>query len=451
MQQWAYNPRHMEAKGKGMSLHAKILLGLTLGAVAGAIAQATLGPKDPELKWFVDTIAIPAGNVFLNLIFMIVVPLLFSALVLGVGELGGAAKVGRVGLLSLLMTVVLSGTAVLLGVGAVNLVRPGETIPEARRADLIAAYSSKADAEKNLATAKKAPDDPPLLGIIPKNPFKEMNRALEGGLLPFMFFALVFGLALTAIDPETAAPLKAMFEALFAVSLKIIEWAMKLAPIGVFFLIFRTAATLGVDLFQALGVYVLLVLVCLAIHQFGTYSLVLRFIAKRSPIQFFRQIRMVMLEAFTTSSSNATLPVALRSAQEDVGLPKDVSSFVLTVGATANQNGTALFEGITIIFLAQLFGVHLDFTQQLTIMGLAIVAGIGTAGVPGGAWPMIATILVMFKVPAEAIGIVLGIDRILDMSRTVLNVTGDMTIAACVTALDGRQGDALEDALVAAD
>jgi DAACS family dicarboxylate/amino acid:cation (Na+ or H+) symporter len=208
--------------------------------------------------------------------------------------------------------------------------------------------------------------------------------------------------------------------------------AMSFAPFGVFALIFAMAASTGVGAFIALGKYVILVLVVLAIHQFGVYSLALKFIAKRNPMQFFRQIRTVMLTAFSTSSSNATLPTAIKSAREDVGLNPASSTFVLTVGATANQNGTALFEGITILFLAQLYGVDLSLGQQAMVMGLAILAGVGTAGVPGGAWPMIAIILAKIGVPPESIGLCLGVDRILDMSRTVLNVTGDMTIAACV-------------------
>jgi DAACS family dicarboxylate/amino acid:cation (Na+ or H+) symporter len=428
----------MEAREKGMPLHTKILIGLALGFVVGLAANWTLGRTNPNLKWFNETISDPAGKLFLNLIFMVVVPLLFSALVLGVGELGEAKKVGRIGLLSLLMTVVLSGTAVVIGLTAVNVVKPGAQIPEGRRQELVAQYADKKKADTSLEAAKKTGEDPPLLGFVPKNPFKEINRALEGGLLPLMFFALLFGIALASIEPSRAAPVTAFFDGIFAVSQKIIEYAMRFAPIGVFFLVFQTASTLGIELFIAVGLFAGLVLAMLALHQFGTYSLVLKYVAKRNPWEFFRSIRGVMLTAFATSSSNATLPVALRSAEEDVKLPRDVSSFVLTVGATANQNGTALFEGMTILFLCQLFNVPLELGQQLTIMGLAIVGGVGTAGIPGGAWPMIATILVMYKVPAEAIGLVFGIDRILDMSRTVLNVTGDMTIAACVSQLAGR-------------
>jgi len=210
-----------------------------------------------------------------------------------------------------------------------------------------------------------------------------------------------------------------------------------LDPIGVVALTFKAGSSLGFGAVKALGAYVIVVLVALLIHQFVIYSLTLKFIGKRNPLEFFRQIKGVMLTAFSTSSSNATLPFALRAAHDDLGLPRRISNFVLTVGATANQNGTALFEGITILFVAQVFGISLDLQQQLTVMFMAILAGIGTAGVPGGSWPMIGAIMIKVGIPIEGVGICLGVDRILDMSRTVLNVSGDLTIAACVSHLVG--------------
>jgi dicarboxylate/amino acid:cation (Na+ or H+) symporter, DAACS family len=435
------------AGGKKSRLHLWILLAVALGGIAGLIAQATLpdGSKNGPLNAFLDAVATPVGSIFLTMIFMVVVPLLFSALVLGVAEIGDAAKVGRVGVRALIMTFLLSGIAVLLALGAVNLVRPGDGIPQERRE----AMMGKVDVEeaKKKGTAEKAAEaDPPVLGFIPRNPLLEATRALTGGLMPFMFFALIFGIALSAIEPEKALPVKGFLEGLFAVSLKIIEYAMKLAPIGVFFLVFKTGSLMGLEAFAALLKYAVLVLVVLAIHLFGTYSLVLWLIGKKNPLEFFRQMKTVMLTAFATSSSNATLPTALKAAEEDLGLPGEISRFVLTVGATANQNGTALFEGITIIFLCQLFQVPLTLGDQFWVLGMAIVAGIGTAGVPGGAWPMIGTIVAKLGAPLESIGIVLGIDRILDMSRTVLNVTGDMTIAVCVAQWEGKGTEAPETA-----
>lgn len=418
-------------------LHIRVLVALLLGGIVGGVCQATLGADHESLKWVVKNLAQPTGKIFLNLIFMVVVPLLFSALVLGVTEIGEASKVGKIGVKALALTLLLSGTAVGLGLAAVNLVKPGEGLSTAQVADLQKTYGKAEDAAKNVKTseeAKSAADT--IVDLFPKNPLDSAVKALEGGILPFMVFALIFGLALTSVEFEKALPVKQFLEGLFAVSMRIIEMAMSFAPFGVFALIFAMAASTGVGAFVALGKYVILVLVVLAIHQFGVYSLALKFIAKRNPMQFFRQIRTVMLTAFSTSSSNATLPTAIKSAREDVGLNPASSTFVLTVGATANQNGTALFEGITILFLAQLYGVDLSLGQQAMVMGLAILAGVGTAGVPGGAWPMIAIILAKIGVPPESIGLCLGVDRILDMSRTVLNVTGDLTIAACVDESD---------------
>ncbi len=428
----------MEQRRRGVPLHVQILIGLVLGAIAGVIGSAFLEAE--LLKHIGETYAKPIGNIFIFGIFMVVVPLLFSALALGIAELGDIRKVGRIGVRSLALTVLLSGIAVLLGLAAINLYNPANQLSESQKEALVASYGNQEEAAKRIETAKNAKaDDPPLFGFIPRNPVKEAGRALEGGLLPLMFFSLVFGLALSMIEAEKGLPIKQFLDGLFAVCLKMIEMAMKFAPIGVFALVFFAASQLGVDLLKALGMYVVLVVGVLAIHLFGVYSLAIKYIAKRDPKVFFRQMRTVMLTAFATSSSNATLPAALRAAEEEVGLPRRISTFVLTVGATANQNGTALFEGIAIIFLSSMFGVTLDLGQQVTVMVLAIVAGIGTAGVPGGSLPMIGLILTRFGVPAEAIGLILGVDRICDMSRTVLNVTGDMTIAACVTAMEPKE------------
>ena len=428
-------------------LHWFILGGLVAGAVSGIIAKIVAdgaGTSD-ALKAFATTWIDPVGQIFLAMIFMIVVPLLLSALVLGVSELGDVAKVGRVGLRTLALTVLFSGIAVALAFTGVTIVNPGKSISPETRAQLYDQYREEGEKKAEIKDEKIA--DPAVLGIVPKNPLLEATRALSGGILPFMFFALMFGLAMNKVEPDKVAPLKAFFEAVFETSQKVIEMAMKLAPIGVFALIFKTGATLGLEIFRILAVYALLVLTLLAIHQFLVYSILIKLIAKRSPVEFFRQMKNVMLTAFATSSSNATLPVALHDAEHELNLPKDISSFVLTVGATANQNGTALFEGVTILFLCQLFGVDLTSAQQFSVLGLAIVAGIGTAGVPGGAWPVIGSIVKGLGVPIGAIGIALGVDRILDMSRTVLNVTGDMAIAACVSTWEGKTYEIPEEAL----
>ncbi|HSI73907.1 MAG TPA: dicarboxylate/amino acid:cation symporter [Fimbriimonas sp.] len=442
----------MQPARKSLPLHTKIFLGLLIGAIAGALAQQQFGVDNEALKAFIQNWTRPVGQIFLRLIFMVVVPLLFSALVLGVSELGDIRKIGRVGLKTLLMTVILSGIAVAIGLAAVNIFKPGMGVDVSTRERLLASYTQKEAVTKALENANKADTGADtIINLVSNNPVADAANALSGGLLPFMIFALIFGVALATLEAEKVRPVASLLQAVFEVCLRIIEWVMKLAPYAVAALVFGIVAQVHwADLLEV-GKYVLVVLGALALHQFGVYSLAIKFIAKRNPLKFFKQIETVMLTAFSTSSSNATLPVALKSAQEDVGLPKDISSFVLTVGATANQNGTALFEGITIIFLANFFGITLDLGQQLTVLLMAILAGVGTAGVPGGSWPMIMVILVKIGVPPESVGLVLGIDRILDMSRTVLNVSGDITIAACVSAMEGGDQEAKLEAIAAAD
>lgn len=419
---------------KGIALHTKILIGLLLGVICGLLAKKFVTDEE-TLKRAIDWGG-AIGEIFLNLIFMVVVPLLFSALVLGISELGDVRRIGRIGVRSLLMTVLLSAIATIIGVGAINLVDPSKSISAEKKQELISQYTKEQTSVADPVQEK----DKAALGMVPKNPLRDAVAAFSGGILPFMVFCLIFGIAVASVEAEKVLALKQVLEGLFAVSLKVIDFAMKFAPIGVFGLVFAAGAKLGVELFITLGGYVLVVLVALAVHQFVTYTLVIKYVAKRNPMEFFRQMRTVMATAFATSSSNATLPTAIKAAEEDLGIPRRIGNFVLTVGATANQNGTALFEGITIIFLCRMFGVDLSVGQQFLVMGLAIVGGIGTAGVPSGSIPMIAGVVASLGGPAGAVGLVVGIDRIMDMSRTVLNVTGDMTIAACVHAME-KEGE----------
>lgn len=422
-------------RNRRTSSHGVVLLSLLAGLVAGIIAQLALGSDHEGLKWAIANIAKPAGTIFLNLIYMIVVPLLFSALVLGVSQLGNAASLGKIGMKSLGWTIVFSSIAVAIGLAAVNLAKPGAGLADQDKQKILTLMTTDSkSAEKALDNASKAKTAAETItDMVPSNPLQSAVTALEGGLLPFMVFALIFGVALSRVPAETAAPLLNVLEAIFEVSVNVIHIAMSFAPIGIFGLIFAIAATASAAVFALLLKYMIVVLIALAIQLFVVYPIFLRLVAKRNPREFFKQCSEAMLTAFATSSSNATLPIALRVAEEEVGIPRRIGNFVLTIGATANQNGTALFEGISILFLCQLFGANLSFADQLTVMGLAIIAGIGTAGVPGGAWPMIAIILAKFGVPGGAIAICIGVDRLLDMSRTVLNVVGDITIAACVS------------------
>ncbi len=412
-----------------------ILIGLLLGAVLGVIAKAWFG--GPALDAAVSNIIKPAGSVFLQLIFMVVVPLIFSAIVLGVVELGDVGRLGRVGLRCLGMTLLLSGASVVLGLVMVNVFQPGKSIEPAVRDKLVTQYTTQADAKIAQANQKK-PLSQTLLDLIPQNPLEEAVNAFNpekarGGLIAVMVFSLIFGAAMTVLGPDSMAPLKSVLDAVFKVCLKIIDFAMVLAPFCVACLSFALTATTGWELLGALGAYLAVVLGGMALHQFGVYSAVLALMGNRSPRTFFREIREAMVTAFSTSSSNVTLPVSLRVAERNLKLPPQISRFVLTVGASANQNGTALYEGVTVLFLAQVFGVELSLGQQIVVALMCILAGVGTAGVPGGSLPLVVGVLMTIGVPAAAIAIILGIDRFLDMCRTALNVTGDLVIASVVS------------------
>ena len=256
-------------------------------------------------------------------------------------------------------------------------------------------------------------------------------------MLHLMFFALIIGVAITLLPETVAAPFVRGMGALFEITSKIIDLIMKVAPYAVACLIFNNMARFGVDLLGTLAAFIFTVLLGLGIHFFGVYSLSVWFLSRINPIDFFRRVWLVIVTAFSTSSSNATLPTALRVSEENLGVPKEINSFVLTVGATANQNGTALYEGITVLFLAQLAGVDLTLGQQLMVVYLAILGGIGTAGVPSGSIPFIIGILAMIGVNPALIAIILGVDRILDMCRTTLNVVGDLTAATFVARSEG--------------
>jgi len=266
-----------------------------------------------------------------------------------------------------------------------------------------------------------------------------------------MFFALMLGIAITLISETVSRPVVRVLEGVYEITAKIIEIIMKFAPYAVACLLFTNTARFGLDLLQALAWFVATVLFGLALHMFGVYSLSVYLLSRISPFEFFRRIKTVMLTAFSTSSSNATLPTALRISEQNLGVPAQINSFVLTVGATANQNGTALYEGVTVLFLAQLAGVDLSLGQQLMVVYLAILGGIGTAGIPSGSIPFIIGVLVTIGVNPALIAIILGVDRILDMCRTTLNVTGDITAATYVARSEGYELLKPHETILAAD
>lgn len=412
-----------------LPLHWKMAIGFLAGLVLGLIAHAMGGADLPWVKWLTDYITQPIGTLFLRLIFMLVIPLLFSALVMGVAEMGDVRALGRVGWKTLGYTILASGLAVVIGLVLVNVLRPGAGVDPVAAQQMLAQGSERASAIVGSSSEQPKGLDM-LVSIVPDN---VVRAAADNTILAVMFFALMLGIGLVLTRSKATDALLAGIQGLFEVSMTLIGLVIRLAPYAVFCFMFNLAALFGWDLLRSLGAYVGVVVLALAIHMFVVYSLMLKFLAGWSPPKFFRGVQEAMVMAFSTASSNATLPVALRVAEEKLHLPRKISRFVLTVGATANQNGTALFEGVTVLFLAQFFGVELNLMQQLTVMFVCILGGIGTAGVPAGSLPVVALICGMVGVPPEGIGLILGVDRFLDMCRTTLNVTGDLMLATVVS------------------
>ena len=418
---------------KRIPLHTRILIGGLLGAVTGMIAYLTAADS-PALAGFITWVTGPIGRIFLNLLFMLVIPLIFSALVLGVAGMGDPRSLGRIGLKSLLYTVCVSAIAVLLGITLVNLFRPGDAISPELKARLEATAAQRVAQSQAPAAAPKSGIDM-IVDIVPRNPIK---AAADGDMLAVMFFSLLVGIGLALTRTAAALRFQEAVEGLLDISMRLIDLVIAFAPIGVAALLFNLTAQLGYEILQQLAMYVIVVLLALVIHQFVVYSLAVKLLGGMSPLAFFKGIQEAMVTAFSTSSSNATLPTALRVAEENLRLPPNVSRFVLTIGATMNQNGTALFEGVTVLFLAQFYGVSLTLPQQAMVVGICILGGIGTAGVPSGSIPVVAMILGLVGIPPEGIGLILGVDRFLDMCRTVLNVSGDL--AAAVVVSRGEEG-----------
>lgn len=426
-----------DAESRPPALHLQTLVGLLLGLVLGVIANG-VASQSPALEHGVKFAVVAAqvvGKLFLRLMFMVVVPLVFSALALAVIEIGDVRKLGRMGMRTLMFTGILSFTAVLIGVGLVNGLQPGRAISRAQRDQLTAQYA--AGAQERVASAQKAkPLADTLVDLVPENPLQEMVGAVDGsskgnGMLAVMVFALICGMAVTT-QPGRCATFVGWLEGLNAIAGAVIQFAMRIAPYGAGCLVFVVAAQLGVGILQTLLWFIVTALLGLALHLVVTYSLLVRCVAGWSPLRFFRGVADVMVVAFSTSSSSASLTTSLRVADERLRLPPRVSNFVLTVGATGNQNGTALYEGVVILFLAQVMGVELTLAQQFQVVLMAILAGVGTAGVPGGSLPLIVVVMQSVGVPGASIGLILGVDRLLDMCRTVVNVVGDLAIAVCV-------------------
>lgn len=417
-------------KKRGLELQWQMLIGFLVGLIAGLIVYAT--QRDAAwVETFTTYVTQPLGQIFLRLLFMLVIPLLFSALVVGISEMGEIRSLKRVGIRTLVYTVVVSSIAVAVSLLVVNLLQPGAGVDRAVASELLAAQSDRAGAIVKAGAEQPSGIDA-FISIIPNNLVEVMGS--NSAILSVMFFALFFGIGLLLTDTPNSRALQRGFEGLFDVTMRLIMIVIRLAPIAVACFMFNLAALFGWDLLIRLSAYVGVVLLALAIQMLVIFPILLLTLGRKNPIAFFRETQEASVMAFSTASSNATLPTALRVADEGLKLPRRVSRFVLTIGATANQNGTAMFEGITVIFLAQFFGVELTLWQQLTVMFVCILGGIGTAGVPAGSLPVVALILAMVGIEPQAIAIVLGVDRFLDMCRTTLNVVGDLVAAQVISA-----------------
>ncbi len=415
-----------------MPLHTKILLGLVAGVVLGVLSNLLWSGRG-ALDWTIDTVTQPIGQIFLRLLFMVVVPLVFTSVSLGVASLGDVRRVGRIGAKTLLFFLVTTALAVAIGLTITNLVRPGDGIDPAVQQSLMAQFSKQAG-ERVAAAGQTGFGVNTFVNIVPRNP---VGSAANGDMLGLIFFSLVFGIALTLIPVERSAPVVRVLEGISDAVVVMIGFAMRLAPLGVACLIFSVTARFGLDLLRSLLVYVLTVIGALLIHQFLVIGGLARLLVGIGPRRFFGGARDLMVTAFSTSSSNATLPTTIRTA-EAFGVPREIAGFVLPIGATMNMNGTALFEGITVLFLAQVFGVHLSLGTQLIVVVMAVITAVGVAGVPSGSIPLLVMVLGMVGVPGEGIALILGVDRILDMTRTMPNVTGDLLTSLWVAKSEGQ-------------
>lgn len=423
----------LRSSGKGMKLHTKILLGLIVGLTLGIAVNLTIGTNNPTVEAVNDYVAVPLGQIFLRMLFMVVMPLVFASIALGVAGLGDIRRVGRVGGKAIAYFFITTVLAATLGLVIVNISRPWERVSPETRTALMERFSKDASSRVEAAAMASFGMDT-LISIVPRNPIR---AAADTDMLGVIFFGLMFGAALTLIPAARAKPMVDVLEGLNAVVTAMIHFAMLIAPFGVAALIFTVSSRFGFDLLIAIAAFVATVLLALAMHVGITLSAIIRFLIGMSPFFFFSRIRAALITAFSTSSSSATLPTAMDIAQEQLGVPQRISGFVLPIGSTMCMNGTAIFEGITVIFLAEIFGVDLSLGQMTAVMIMSVITAIGAAGVPGGSIPLLVGVLTMFGVPGEGIAIVIGVDRLLDMSRTTVNVCGDLTAATWVAKSEG--------------
>ena len=416
-----------------MALYNKILIGLVLGVVAGLVANIA------ALAWLQAILEAvePVGTIFIRLITMIVIPLVVASLLIGTASLGDIRKLGRIGGKTIAFYLTTTAIAVTIGLVLSQLVRPGSRIDPQTRDSLAATFAEEAAGRVELAATKPSLVDV-VVNMVPSNP---VAAAADGDMLPLIIVTIIFGAAVSIIRQDRREAVLGFFHGVNDAVLVVIDWVMRLAPYAVFALIAAVVARFGLDLLQSLLLYALTVVAGLLLHALGTYGLILRFLVKMNPATFFKRIAEVPLVAFSTSSSNATLPLTMETAEEDLGISNEVSSFVLPLGATINMDGTALYQAVAVMFIAQIYAVDLSVGAQLTVVMTATLASIGTAGVPSAGIIMLIMVLQSVGMQAQTaagIALILGVDRILDMLRTAVNVVGDLTAASFVARTEGE-------------
>jgi Na+/H+-dicarboxylate symporter len=376
----------------------------------------------------------PVGRLFLRLIKMIIVPLVFASLLVGVASLGDIRKLGRLGGKTLGYFLLTTTIAISIGLAFSNIIKPGSYIQAEERQKLMAQYKEAAS-EKTEQAAEQPSAVDNLLSIVPENPVKSMSG---GDMLQIIFFAVFFGVALTLIPKEKSDKVVAVFDAVNDAMVMCVTIIMKLAPYGVLALVANVVGQSGASVLIALGIYTVTVMLGLLTHAACVYTSVVRVVGKVSPLDYWRAARPAQLLAFSTSSSSATLPVTMECAEKNLGISPQVSSFVLPLGSTVNMDGTALYQGVAAVFIAQVFGIHLTLGDQLNVVLTATLASIGAAGVPGVGMVTLTLVLTSIGVPTVGVALILGVDRILDMFRSSVNVTGDLSAAVMVAATEGE-------------
>lgn len=424
---------------KKIPLHTRIIIGLVLGLIVGlAVVKLGISP-DFTLNYIK-----PVGTIFINGLKMIAVPLVLASLIVGVSNLGDISKLSRIGGKTILTYIFTTALSVSVGLIIVNIFNPGKSLPVETRDNLMSLYTETADS-KSLQAEELKQQSPlqPLVDMVPENVFQATTE--NASMLQVVFFAIIVGIALIQIPKSKAAPVIAFFDGLNDVIIKIVGFIMILAPYGVFALMASLIVEItgdnpssALELLLALLKYSLVVLGGLAFMTLVTYPLILKSFTKVRYQDFFKAIRPAQLLAFTTSSSSATLPVTMKQVEEEIGVSEEVSSFVLPLGATINMDGTSLYQGVAAVFIAQALGMDLSITQQLLIVMTATLASIGTAGVPGAGIIMLIIVLESIGVPAAGIALILAPDRILDMFRTIVNVTGDAMVCTVVASTEGE-------------